>query len=351
MTDGTAGWFRDPNDPSLARWHDGDRWTENTLVIADQAPGSEPAPPAASAPTMATPMFDADGGLGTTGYGYTEGPSDDGSSAADRVRGLPTWAKILAPLVVVAVIGAAFLLTSGDDGDKTETADTQSATLDDAVDAARRAGLTDEVSDARAAALIERICDAANNPSDVDELGQDLGSLPAATTSDLREAISALGVGAEARCKSDLDDAPDLIDDLQDEAIVAFSTTTTAVTLVPDGTGDTVPGGTDAGATTGGTSGSTTGGKTATTKKGATTTNAPTTTTTRPPTQALPNQPCSPEGAAGQNKITDASMTCSHPCSGGTKLVWRQGSCPTNPTAPTTTPGQTMPTAPTTAST
>ena len=103
--------------------------------------------------------------------------------------------------MVIALIGVAFLLTSGDDEPSTtETAGTENATLDDAVDAARRAGLADEISDARAAALIERICDAAEDPSEVDELGGDLAALPAATTTELRQQISALGEGAERRC-------------------------------------------------------------------------------------------------------------------------------------------------------
>ena len=203
--------------------------------------------------------------------------------------------------MVIALIGVAFLLTSGDDEPSTtETAGTENATLDDAVDAARRAGLADEISDSRAAALIERICDAAEDPSEVDELGDDLAALPAATTTELRQQISALGAGAERRCESALDDEPGLIDDLQDQAVVAFSTTTTAPTLLPDGTGATVPGeGTDGGGT-GGTGG--TGGKTATTKKGTTaTTVRPTTTTTLPVARTGFSCTSAGEGATGHD--------------------------------------------------
>ena len=220
----------------------------------------------------------------------------------------------------------------------------------------RAAGLSDDISDARAAALIGRICSAATRPSDVADLGQDLGELPAATTSDLRKQIRALGVGAKERCPSDLEAEPGLIDDLQDAALVAYSTTTTAVTLTPDGGTDAgvdggVNGGVD-GATDSGTTRTTkAGGKTTTTKKGSTTTKAPTTTTTKAVPKALPNQPCSPEGATGENKITGAPMSCQRPCSGGTKLTWRQGTCPTNPPTPTTQPGQTIPTNTTTTTT
>jgi hypothetical protein len=347
MTDGTAGWFRDPNDPALARWHDGERWTEHTLVIADQAPGSEPAPPVTAEPTapVAT-VFET-----APVYGAAGGGSGGGAAKG----GLPGWAKVLAPVVVVAVLGIAFLLSQGGDDSgngKTQTDGTEVGTLQDAVAAARRAGLPSAVSDARAGAFIEKICDAADDGSSVDDLGQDLGNLPASTTSELRQDISALGAGAERRCADAMDADPSLIGDLQDAAAVAFATTTTAVTLLPDGGSSTsvVPG-TDAGVDGGTGTGTGTGGKTTTTRKGTSTTKAPTTTTTKALPQALPNQPCSPEGASGKNKITGAGMTCLKSCGGGTKLTWRQSPCATNPTTPTTAPGSPQPTQPTVTST
>lgn len=333
MTDGTAGWFRDPNDPALARWHDGERWTEHTLVIADQAPGSEPPPPVTEAPTIATPTFAA-----TPSYG------GDDRGLATKTRGLPTWAKFVAPLVVIALIAVAFLLTSGDDDPSTtETAGTENATLDDAVDAARRAGLADEISDSRAAALIERICDAAEDPSEVDELGDDLAALPAESTTDLRQQISALGEGAERRCESSLDEEPGLIDDLQDQAVVAFSTTTTAPTILPDGSdGSTVPGGEGTG---GGTGGSTT----KTTKKGSTggstaTTARPTTTTTLQTAQQ--GFSCPSEGARAVTRRGDP-LVCTH---GGvcttSKLTWQPKPCTPPQTIPQPDPNAPTPTAP-----
>jgi hypothetical protein len=41
----SRGWYQDPDDPELARWHDGHEMTEHTLVIADQPQGRTPAPP------------------------------------------------------------------------------------------------------------------------------------------------------------------------------------------------------------------------------------------------------------------------------------------------------------------
>jgi hypothetical protein len=315
MTDGTAGWFRDPSDPALARWHDGERWTEHTLVIADQAPGVEPPPPVTAnpAPTATwdtTPAF--------------SDPGVDPSPAPTGGRGpLPTWAKVVAPLVVIAIVGIAFLLTQGDDsGDsKTETNGVDVASLDEAVTAARRAGLTEEVSDARAAALIERICDAAETPSLSDDLGQQMGNLPATTASDLRKQIAALGEGAEARCPDALEKNSDLIDELSDTAAVAFSTTTTAPTVLPDGTAGTdagVDGGTDGGAGTGG--------KTATTKKGGSggttaTTARPTTTTTL--RAGSLGSSCPSEGAVGYTSDGRQRVCTKASCSpGSTKLAW-----------------------------
>lgn len=43
---GTPGWYNDEDDPRLARWFDGLRWTRHTLVKADwTGPGRPPPPP------------------------------------------------------------------------------------------------------------------------------------------------------------------------------------------------------------------------------------------------------------------------------------------------------------------
>jgi hypothetical protein len=332
MTDGTPGWFRDPTDPSVARWHDGDKWTEHTLVIADQSPGVEPPPPAISSPAV--------GGFVPPDPEFHI-PRHGGNGG--RLGGLPMWAKIGAPVVVVLLVILAFVVTSsGNDNnskDKTATVDTSSAALDAALASARSAGLADDISDARAKALIERICSAATHPSTVDQLGQDLGKLPATDTAAVRKNVAALGEGATTRCRSAIANQPNLINQLQDQAAIAFSTTTTAPTIA--GGTDT---GTDAGTATtaaGSGTGTTVKGKTTTTVKGAaktTTTKATTTTSTIPLPRALPNTACSPSGAKGVNKITGAPMTCRKACF-GSKLVWAEGTCSTTPTAPPTTAG------------
>jgi hypothetical protein len=327
MTDGHPGWFKDPSEPTLARWHDGEDWTEHTLVIADQAPGVEPAPPVIE-PSSADAYFPR--------HSFGSNGDDDG----DRESGLPGWAKILIPVLVVAVgvLGFSFLAGGDDDDPETATVDTRAASLDEAVEAARDAGLPSAISDARAAALIQRICGAAERPADIPQLGADLGQLPVTSVSELRTSVSALGEGAEERCAEEMAEAEDLMDDLQDQAFVAFGTDTTVVT-VP---GDAVPGEeTDGGATDegGDDEGS---GTTRTTVRGTTTTR-PSTTTTAPTTTSTKNDiqvgfACPTEGATAVDKF-GKNVTCSKGCSGSSKLTWRSGPCPTTPVPPTTPPG------------
>ena len=126
MTDGSPGWFRDPSDASLARWHDGERWTEHTLVIADQTPGVEPEPPDLGPATVATPTIASEPefhiprparGLGRAGGGSW-----------------PTWAKVGAPVAVLVLALGAWVVTSGgddEDPDTTETIDAIPVSLDD----------------------------------------------------------------------------------------------------------------------------------------------------------------------------------------------------------------------------
>lgn len=342
MTDGTPGWFRDPNDDSLARWHDGKSWTEHTLVIADQPPGVEPPPP----------QIDPE-------------PEEDEEPAftlpprrTSPGRELPGWFKVAGPVAVVVLLVVAFMTFSGDDGDPADeaaTVDTVPASLDEAVRAARRAGLSDEVSDPRAGALIERICAAAERPTAVDQLGEDLGQLPAGSPAELRQQVGALGVGADDRCPAEMEDAPDLIDDLQDRAVASAATTT-----VPDvGATDA---GTDAGATDEGADGGSDAGdgddagsgrSTGTTRarsgtSSTATTEPPTTTTTLP--SAQPNTRCSTEGATARHFVSGSTLTCQKACTNN-RLVWRSGPCPTNPTVPPPDPNAPQPTLPATTTT
>ena len=49
------GWYKDRTDHALARWFDGDVWTEHTIVIADQPEGVLPPPPAGWRPKEPEP--------------------------------------------------------------------------------------------------------------------------------------------------------------------------------------------------------------------------------------------------------------------------------------------------------
>ena len=266
MTDGTPGWFRDPSDPSVARWHDGEKWTEHTLVIADQTPGVEPAPPviAPMAAASAEPDFQI---------------PRHGASGGGRLAELPAWAKIGVPIAIVALVILAFVVTSSGSSkssNNTKTVGTPAASLDTAVAAARQAGLPAAITDSSAGTLIQRICSAATHPDQVDQLARDLGQLPATSATDVRANVSALGAGAQVECRSTMDSHPDLLSQLQDQAAIAFSTTTTSPS-VPGDTGTTVAGGTGTGT---GSSTTVNGKTTGTTVKGATTTTAKATTTT-----------------------------------------------------------------------
>jgi hypothetical protein len=46
----TPSWYSDPDDATLARWHDGQSWTDHTMVIADWTSPEPPPPPAGWSP-------------------------------------------------------------------------------------------------------------------------------------------------------------------------------------------------------------------------------------------------------------------------------------------------------------
>ena len=58
MRQSAPGWYQDHDDPQLARWWDGDRWTEHTLVLDEQDWSTEPDPPARADTRFPAPGFD-----------------------------------------------------------------------------------------------------------------------------------------------------------------------------------------------------------------------------------------------------------------------------------------------------
>lgn len=114
------GWYNDPRDAALARWHDGTGWTEHTVVKADWAGRGRPPPPEATRPTRthhATPPQPRTPGSGA------RGPHSARDGAWRRFRRLPVWAQVplgaVAALVVLGIVSAPF--ADGDDVDEATT--------------------------------------------------------------------------------------------------------------------------------------------------------------------------------------------------------------------------------------
>lgn len=84
------GWYRDRRDDRLARWHDGQRWTQHTMVMSDwKGPGAPPPP--------REPVFS--------------------SPPADRRSGrMPAWFLPVVLAGAVVAVGVVFLLTRNDSG-------------------------------------------------------------------------------------------------------------------------------------------------------------------------------------------------------------------------------------------
>lgn len=328
MTDGTPGWYLDRDDPTLARWHDGDDWTEHTLVIADQEPGSEPPPPPAA-------RGKSDAQLQRERVAAAN--EKKAAREAARSGGLPKWAPVAVAVVVGVLAAGAFAMISGDDDDPT-TLDTQGVTIEQALEIAREEGFPTQIGDARASGLIEDLCEAADRPARTATLSAELDRLPL-EAGQLRTAINALGEGAEAYCPDSATGVRTAVSQLLRQSggdELATDTTFPSVDGgVVDGSSSTVAA--DGTATTAK--------STATTKKAttATTRPAPTTTaTTAPPTTTttiktnLKGSACGAEGSTSQTKSGDP-LVCRKSCYGGSSLRWDINEpCPTVPTAPPT---------------
>jgi hypothetical protein len=111
------GWYDDPQDPELARWHDGDGWTEDRVRKADHRDG--PPPPPGMRPAFQQPAFRP-------------------SSLPDPVRGKPAkkplWKRawFIGLLVFLGIaIGAAAGGGGDDDGPRVSTPGDTPATEDE----------------------------------------------------------------------------------------------------------------------------------------------------------------------------------------------------------------------------
>jgi hypothetical protein len=277
------GWYEDEHDPALARWWDGDRWTDHTLVIADQVPNVQPPPPPGfgqapgsqafledeeewtqlgdddpfgqiqEPPTAAyerEPEIVAPAAAATSVFAVEDHapvfggdwevmdnlpPARRGApTLGDRIRWLPTWAKVALPVAALLVLLLAV-----------READVPSLTTATFVE------------------LIPLACEALRT-DDLTELGREIRSLrlDEPTTDRL---LVGLERGVEEYCPDDLEANPDLFDDLYSAlGVVRGSGASTSSSSSSSSSSST----------------------TATTR--ATTTTRRTTTTTAPPTTAPP---------------------------------------------------------------
>ncbi len=324
MSQSAPGWYQDHDDPRLARWWDGERWTEHTLVLDEQDWSTEPEPPAGAtrfpvdtgsvtaveAPPAAgweddiyAPIRDpwgdeepAAAGVDapTTAWQQPEEPStwDDDTAAAavavapvatgwDEDRWItsggkrpggfqdwPGWARIAVPvgaLALLLIVLVASGAIGGDDDPVSTSASstTQPPSLADAADAALRAAGNGPFTASTFTTLIPLTCQAAerSDPSMLTERILLLGY----DSETISKLVQGLRAGTDEYCPDDMADAPTLLNQVETAAVSGGTTSTSTVVTVP--------------ATTATTKKPTTN----TTKKPVTTTTKPPVTTTAPP--------------------------------------------------------------------
>ena len=337
MSQSAPGWYQDHDDPRLARWWDGERWTEHTLVLADQDWTTEPPAPAGST------RFPVDTGSVTAVEGTPESYeediyapirdpwgedepvvapvvdppttawSDEGAAAWDDstvagaatisptistgwdedrwvaggpsrpgVQSWPQWARIALPvggLAVLLILLVATGVIGGSDDDPittNSTSTTEAPSLADAADAALRAAGTGPFTASTFTTLIPLTCEAAddNDPAALTERIL----LLSYDTETISKLVAGLRAGTREYCPDKMAAAPTLLSQVESAALTGGTTSTSAVT-VPESTTTTKP-------TTG-----TTKKPTTTTKPPTTTTTAPTTTTTQATTTSSTPEP------------------------------------------------------------
>jgi hypothetical protein len=154
-----AGWYRDDDDPQLARWWDGSAWTQDTVAIGD-VPEGAPAPTRFPRPEpVADPWaLDDDRSDDTSDIGLTADLSAlpiaherlfqpdpyrqqwyDGEEQhhpptfGDRVRDWPAWTRVAAPIALVALmvlaVAAASSISSKSQNDTVDTTVSTTTTI------------------------------------------------------------------------------------------------------------------------------------------------------------------------------------------------------------------------------
>lgn len=104
------GWYNDEHDPSRARWHDGSRWTQHTIVKAEWPPSRGKPPPPLQ------PSAEADA------QSFNPGPlfPPTRSPAPHRARARGWWIPAAAfGALAVGVLGWLFIRSDGGGGSPT----------------------------------------------------------------------------------------------------------------------------------------------------------------------------------------------------------------------------------------
>lgn len=336
------GWYEDQDDPTLARWWDGDRWTEHTLVIAEQVPNVQPPPPPGYAPAGSQAFLEDDDDWNhLEDEGWADATLAGGSiydpiadprpslepdpdpapptsvfslddedppvfagtwdvqepyqppprGLADQYRGLPPWMRVAIPsavalLLLVAVVAIAGALGGDDDGGGDDEDTTTTTILDPvrvrsaALVAAREAALP-SLTTSTFADLIPIACEAARE-DDTRELAAEIRELRLDDPT-LDRLLVGLEAGAEDYCPRDMAANADLIDDLYRSLGVvpgAATSTSSSSSSTSSSSTSTTAGDTTTTRRTTTTSSTTTSTSSTTTSTSSTTTSTSSTTTT-----------------------------------------------------------------------
>jgi hypothetical protein len=190
-----AGWFNDDVDPTIARWHDGEQWTEHTLLKGLWTSAHPPPPPGERPPTPWVPA-------------YRQALPTRGPSLAHRLRrrflDWPRWARIATPVVATLLPISAVGTVAMDSGHPQHTdsgAQTQPAPEDPKVDVVEV-----EEPPSPLDALVDELCD--ESP--------DAAAALEAISTDPEEQLAALKAATEAAreaCPDTNAAAPQLGDD------------------------------------------------------------------------------------------------------------------------------------------
>lgn len=248
---GEPGWYNDAHDPALARWHDGERWTEHTIDKASWPGPDAPPPPVEPAPATWTPAdLPPASSLPPPASSLPPPPaSPQGATApaaatslTERYRAWPRWARIAAPVAIgFLAIGAIGSLAEEDEPDDAQVEASGAAAEDEApsiadaaVDALEDLGA--DVSRSQMISLVRELC-AADEP----DAAQQLAAITAEPAEQV-EVLGAAGDAAQASCPEVTTDRPGLLNSVlaTSQNLTTSSSGTPILPAAPDVT-TTVP--------------------------------------------------------------------------------------------------------------